>query len=169
MSAEIRFTAPAETAAGRRIIRFPEDASAQLSSRGQVAADITVNGQTTRRVIEPDGRKGHWLPVDNDVLPDVPVHITVNPTKDWPEPVVPEDMREAFDGAPDIAGQWNDITPMARWEWVRWVGATKNDGTRKRRIDVTVDKLRNGSRRPCCFDLSSCTDPQVAKSGKLAL
>ncbi|WP_034647020.1 YdeI/OmpD-associated family protein [Corynebacterium sputi] len=167
MSTDIRFTAPVETVAGRKIIRFPEEASSQLSSRGQVAADVTVNGLTEKRVIEPDGRKGHWLPVDTDALPDAPVDITIHPTKDWPEPVVPEDMKGALDEASDIAGQWSDITPMARWEWVRWVGATKNEGTRQRRIDVTVDKLRKGSRRPCCFDLSSCTDPQVAKSGKL--
>ena len=23
---------------------------------------------------------------------------------------------------------WEDITPMARWEWVRWVQATSNPG-----------------------------------------
>ena len=56
---------------------------------------------------------------------------------------------------------------MARWEWVRWVGATKNPQTRERRVEVSIDKLRNGKRRPCCFDLSSCTDPELSKSGKL--
>ena len=30
-----------------------------------------------------------------------------------------------------------------------------------------IDKLRGGKRRPCCFDLSSCTDPELARSGKL--
>lgn len=78
-----------------------------------------------------------------------------------------QDLEAALDEASDIAGDWDDITPMARWEWVRWVNATKSPETRQRRVEVTISKLRAGKRRPCCFDRSSCTDPEVAKSGKL--
>ena len=56
---------------------------------------------------------------------------------------------------------------MARWEWVRWVGSTRSESTRAKRVDVSIDKLRHGSRRPCCFDLSSCTDPELMKNGEL--
>jgi hypothetical protein len=62
---------------------------------------------------------------------------------------------------------WKDITPMARWEWVRWINATKNPDTRKRRVEVGISKLRSGKRRPCCFDLAACTDPDLSKNGKL--
>jgi hypothetical protein len=58
---------------------------------------------------------------------------------------------------------------MARWEWVRWVSATKNVDTRKRRVEVSISKLGAGKRRPCCFNLASCTDPDLAKGGKLAV
>lgn len=51
----------------------------------------------------------------------------------------------------------------------RWIGATKNPDTRQRRVEVAISKLHDGKRRPCCFDLSSFTDPDVAKSGKLAV
>ena len=56
---------------------------------------------------------------------------------------------------------------MARWEWVRWINATKNPDTRRRRVEVTISKMKDGKRRPCCFNLASCTDPQLASSGKL--
>ena len=56
---------------------------------------------------------------------------------------------------------------MARWEWVRWVNATRNTETRERRIEVSLSKMRAGKRRPCCFNLSSCTDPELSKDGKL--
>jgi hypothetical protein len=56
---------------------------------------------------------------------------------------------------------------MARWEWVRWLNATASPATRQRRVEVSISKLDHGKRRPCCFDLASCTDPSVAKSGKL--
>lgn len=157
----------------RLIIRVPDDVSGALPSRGQVAAEARVNGQSWATVVEPDGRKGHWLAVDEQLQAALPlsdgdqVTVELEPTKAWPEPDLPEDFESALADAPDLAELWADITPMARWEWVRWVGATKNPQTRERRIEVSVDKLRNGSRRPCCFDLSSCTDPELSKSGKL--
>lgn len=165
----IRFTAAPERLAGRTILRLPDEASAALPSRGQVAVTGTVDGREFGTVVEPDGRKGHWL--DLDELPgahgDGPVALEITPTKQWPEPEVPDDLAAALAAAPDIEDVWDDITPMARWEWVRWVGATKNPATRAKRIDVTVDKMRSGKRRPCCFDLASCTDPELSKSGRL--
>jgi hypothetical protein len=62
---------------------------------------------------------------------------------------------------------WNEITPMARWEWVRWLNATKNAETRERRVDVSISKMAHGKRRPCCFNLSACTDPDLSRSGRL--
>jgi hypothetical protein len=94
--------------------------------------------------------------------------LVIETTKDWPEPSVPEDLATALVAAPQkIQSLWNEITPMARWEWVRWVNATKNPDTRRRRVDVSISKMRSGKRRPCCFNLSSCTDPDVSKNGRL--
>jgi hypothetical protein len=168
----IRFEASVLTIGDRPIVRLPHDASAQLPSRGQVAANGALNGQSFSTVLEPDGAKGHWLEVDDRMSPLAAsegdtVTIELEPTKVWPEPTVPHDLQAALDDAPDLAGQWADITPMARWEWVRWVNATKNPETRARRVEVSISKLRGGSRRPCCFDLTSCTDPELAKNGKL--
>ena len=94
--------------------------------------------------------------------------LEIEATEDWPEPNVPQDLETALTAAPQkIQDIWKDITPMARWEWVRWVNATNNPDTRRRRVEVSVSKMDSGKRRPCCFDLASCTDPDVSKSGKL--
>ncbi|WRS30635.1 YdeI/OmpD-associated family protein [Actinomycetaceae bacterium MB13-C1-2] len=174
---EVDFDAPVERLAGRAIVRLPAIVSAELPSRGQVAAEITVTSTGSSdgpisTVIEPDGLRGHWLPLDRfpcaeNVREGALVSVRLLTKRDWPEPEIPDDLTAALSGAPDLADTWDDITPMARWEWVRWIGATKNPETRAKRIRVTIDKLRNGKRRPCCFDLSSCTDPDLAKSGKL--
>ena len=95
------------------------------------------------------------------------VAFTLTTRSQWPEPEVPADLAAALEDAGDLAETWPSLTPMARWEWVRWVGSTRSESTRAKRVDVSIDKLRNGSRRPCCFDLSSCTDPELARSGKL--
>jgi len=88
--------------------------------------------------------------------------------KDWPEPSVPQDLERALAAAPPkIQELWKGITPMARWEWVRWVNATPNPDTRKRRVEVSVSKMTSGKRRPCCFNLASCTDPNVSKNSRL--
>ncbi|MFC6705887.1 YdeI/OmpD-associated family protein [Flexivirga alba] len=169
----VECTAHTELIADRMIVRLPDDASAALPSRGQIAATVTVDGAPYPTVIEPDGRRGHWIPIDDglrselDLAGGATVELEIEPTKEWPEPDVPEDFSAALADASDLTETWQDITPMARWEWVRWINATKNPVTRDRRVEVGVSKLRSGKRRPCCFDLSSCTDPEVAKSGKL--
>lgn len=156
------------------IVQLPEHVSQRLPSRGQVAVRGSLRGREFRTVLEPDGRKGHWLRLDRAgpgaalLTPGEQVSVAVEVTPDWPEPDVPDDLAAALAGAPaQIRHVWDDITPMARREWVRWVNATANVSTRSRRVEVTIDKLHNGKRRPCCFDLSACTDPAVARNGKL--
>lgn len=169
----ISCTAQTELIGDRMIGRLPSDASVKLPSRGQVAATVRVNDVPYPTVIEPDGRRGHWIAIDADLRSELDLDagtsltLHIETTKDWPEPDVPEDFSAALADVPDLTETWQDITPMARWEWVRWINATKNPVTRDRRVEVGVSKLRSGKRRPCCFDLSSCTDPEVAKSGKL--
>ncbi|RNI21275.1 YdeI/OmpD-associated family protein [Flexivirga caeni] len=166
-------TAQTELLGDRMIVRLPAEASAALPSRGQVAATVWLDGHTYSTVVEPDGRRGHWLAIGTGLRDELPldagqsVQLRIAAVEDWPEPDVPDDLATALAGAEDVTAIWRDITPMARWEWVRWIKATNNPATRARRVDVGLSKMRSGKRRPCCFDRSSCTDPEVAKSGKL--
>jgi hypothetical protein len=155
-------------------LRLPERASKDLPSRGQVAVHGTINGMEFQTVLEPDGDSGHWMKVDDTlqhaagISAGDPATLEIVVTKDWPEPTVPRDLATALAAAPQkIQALWSAITPMARWEWVRWVNATKNPDTRGRRVDVSISKMKSGKRRPCCFDLSACTDPDLSRSGKL--
>jgi uncharacterized protein YdeI (YjbR/CyaY-like superfamily) len=94
--------------------------------------------------------------------------VEIEPREDWPEPNVPQDLKTALAAAPQrIQALWKDMTPMARWEWVRWVNATRDPETRKRRVDVSISKMKSGKRRPCCFNLAACTDPNLSKNGRL--
>ena len=170
----IRFDATLYTLDESTILRLPETASKKLPSRGQVAVQGTINDREFQTVLEPDGSFGHWMKVDEElqraagVAPGDTATIEIESTKDWPEPNVPRDLQAALAAAPQkIQGMWNDITPMARWEWVRWVNATNNPDTRKRRVEVSISKMNSGKRRPCCFDLAACTDPQLTRNGRL--
>ena len=172
--ATIRFGATLSTIDTSSVLRLPETASKNLPSRGQVAVHGTVNGVEFQTVLEPDGNSGHWMRVDDTLAhaagigagEDATLDIEV--TKDWPEPNVPSDLAAALAVAPQKTQDlWHQITPMARWEWVRWVNATKNPDTRGRRVDESISKMKSGKRRPCCFNLSACTDPDLSKNGRL--
>jgi hypothetical protein len=172
--AAIRFDATLSTIGTSTVVRLPETASKSLPSRGQVAIHGTIDGVEFQTVLEPDGSFGHWMRVDDTlqraagISAGDTVALDIEVTKDWPEPSVPQDLTTALAAAPQkIQDVWNEITPMARWEWVRWVNATKNPDTRGRRVEVSISKISSGKRRPCCFNLSACTDPDLSTNGKL--
>ena len=170
----IRFDATLCTIDKSTVLRLPETASKDLPSRGQVAVHGTINGVKFQTVLEPDGNFGHWMRVDDTLQHAAGISagdtatLDIEMTKEWPEPDVPQDLATALVAAPQkIQNLWNEITPMARWEWVRWVNATNNPDTRRRRVDVSISKMKTGKRRPCCFNLSACTDPDLSKNGRL--
>ena len=172
--ATIRFDATLSAIDTSNVLRLPEAASKSLPSRGQVAVRGTINGAEFQTVLEPDGHSGHWMRVDDTLQHAAGISagdtatLDIEVTKDWPEPNVPQDLATALAAAPqEIRDLWNETTPMARWEWVRWVNATKNPDTRRRRVDVSISKMTSGKRRPCCFNLSACTDPDLSKNGRL--
>ena len=70
-------------------------------------------------------------------------HGTVHP--------LPPDLRKAIAADAVATSVWIDITPLARNEWTCWVTSPKKEETRRKRIDVGIDKMRSGLRRPCCW------------------
>ena len=155
------------------ILRLPESASAKLPSRGMTLIEGTINGFRSKIVLEPDGKGSHWFRVDSglrkaaDIEAGSSVTMEVEPSKEWPEPEVPADLNEALASDPEANALWMKITPMARWDWLRWIRATNNRETRQRRIEVALSKLNAGERRPCCFNRNQCTEPEVSKNGVL--
>lgn len=156
------------------ILPVPEDESVKLPSRGQISVAGTINGHEFKTVLEPDGRWSHWMRVTDELQKATGVQsgdtVTVELTTSsiWPEPSIPDDFAEALKVAPQkVKEKWNDITPMARWEWIRWMNATLSQETRAIRIEKTISKLNGKHRRPCCFNLAACTEPYVSKNSRL--
>ncbi len=170
----ISFQAKPYLLKGNMILAVPKDESVKLPSRGQINVSGMMNGHEFQTVLEPDGRWSHWMRINEGLGKEagvkagqtVTVEMTTNAT--WPEPNLPEDFLSALDSAPQsVKDKWKDITPMARWEWIRWMNATLSQETRAVRIEKTISKLQGKHRRPCCFNLAACTDPELSKSGLL--
>lgn len=64
---------------------------------------------------------------------------------------LPEDLRKILYSSPDILRIWEDITPLARNEWICWIEDAKKPETRIRRIARLCNELLEGKRRPCCW------------------
>jgi hypothetical protein len=83
---------------------------------------------------------------------------------------MPEDLRKAVSAAPAVRALWDDITPLARNEWICWVISGKKAETREIRIKKALSKMKGGMRRPCCW--AGCThrsDKAISPSQKFVL
>lgn len=68
---------------------------------------------------------------------------------------LPADLKKVIASVPKIVVAWEDITPLARNEWICWITSAKKAETRRVRIEKAISKLKSGMRRPCCW--SGCT------------
>lgn len=64
---------------------------------------------------------------------------------------VPADLRETVTATSGARDAWEDITPLARNEFICWTEDAKKPETRTRRIRRTNEELIEGKRRPCCW------------------
>ena len=161
------------------ILRLPEEVSVKLPSRGMTMVVGTMNGFPFKTLLEPDGRYGpgkkpsHWFVPDKELLQVANVaagdlvKVTLEPTQEWIEPEVPDDFKKALKTSIKAETLWKDITPLARWDWIRWIRAVKTPETRQKHIEVALDKLNKGLRRPCCFNRNLCSEPYVSKNWSL--
>ena len=165
----IRFRAKPFKIGEWTILQLPMSASGKLPSRGMVLVKGTVNGSPFKTPLEPDGRGSHWLKVDKNMKAAAGeiAELAIEPSKDWPEPEMPADLQKALAADHEANAIWQDVTPMARWDWLRWIASTAKSETRQRRIRVALSKLKAGTRRPCCFNRALCTVPEVSKGGAL--
>lgn len=83
---------------------------------------------------------------------------------------LPDDMRKAILADNKITQIWQDITPLARNEWICWTINVAKPETRAKHIVVMRDKMLKGERRPCCW--IGCihrTDKTISPSVRWAL
>ena len=64
---------------------------------------------------------------------------------------MPADVKKMILSTPKVLALWEDITPLARNEWICWIEDAKQAETRVRRIKVGKSKMLSGMRRPCCW------------------
>ncbi len=64
---------------------------------------------------------------------------------------LPTDLQKALVVDHKALMAWEDITPLARNEWICWTLSVKMPETRKEHVTRVVSQLKEGKRRPCCW------------------
>jgi hypothetical protein len=161
ISFKARLQQPAEPEnATWSFIVLPKTASTKLPTRSMVTVAGTLGSASFQATLEPDGDGSHWLKVEQKlrnaagVNAGESVELAIAPVDKEPEPKVPPDLRDALKADPAALATWNDITAVARRDWIHWITSGKKAETRVKRISVACDKLARGDRRACCFDRS---------------
>lgn len=139
---------------------LPAAASARLPTRSMVTVQGSLDGAPFQATLEPDGQGSHWLKVDEALREAAgaaaggTVALEIAPVEKEPEPEVPADLRKALAANADAKATWDDVTAVARRDWIHWITSGRKAETRAKRIGVACDKLASGMRRACCFDRS---------------
>jgi hypothetical protein len=94
---------------------------------------IKKNSRTVRAVAEKVGKQTTLFPAGT-------IHNAL-----------PLALKGAVESSKLAQTAWVGITPLARNEWICWVQSAKFSETRAHRIEVAVDMLKAGKRRPCCW------------------
>ncbi len=110
---------------------------------GRVGADHITKAVLTRR---PGARRTAPHPTATTVAgvssPQVPGGVVHG---------LPRDLRKVLIANATALDAWNDITPLARNEFICWVEDAKQETTREQRVRRTKEELEEGQRRPCCW------------------
>ena len=83
---------------------------------------------------------------------------------------VPADLQEALTSDTEALAAWEDLTPLARNEWICWTISVKKPETRKEHVERVRSELKEGMRRPCCwYGCIHRTDKAVSPSVQYVL
>jgi hypothetical protein len=83
---------------------------------------------------------------------------------------LPSDLQKALVSDRKALALWEDITPLARNEWICWTISVKTPEKRREHIKRVLSELKEGMRRPCCW--VGCThrkDKPLSPSQKFVL
>lgn len=64
---------------------------------------------------------------------------------------IPSDLKKALASDTAAVAAWEDLTPLARNEWICWTTFPKKAETRSNHVGRVISELKEGMRRPCCW------------------
>ena len=75
----------------------------------------------------------------------------------------PADLQKILTSLPKVHAVWEDITPLARNEWICWTTIVKKPETRLEHINRLCAEILEGKKRPCCWPGCPHRNPSAQK------
>lgn len=129
---EPRLLRPAQPpAAAWAFFVLPRDMSARLPTRSEVAVQGRLAGQPFQVTLEPDAAGGHWMKIEPQLMAQAGVSIgdtvavSMSVMAQQPEPELPADWRAALAEDQAARATWDDISAVARRDWIQWMTSGK--------------------------------------------
>lgn len=76
---------------------------------------------------------------------------------------VPDDLKDVLLSSDALLEKWNQLTPLARNEWICWTTIVKQEKTRKAHLKRLQEDITAGKKRPCCWQGCPHHNPNAAK------
>lgn len=64
---------------------------------------------------------------------------------------IPDDLKDTLNSHLDVLEKWNNLTDLARNEWICWITIVKKEETRHEHIQRLCSDLLKWKKRPCCW------------------
>jgi hypothetical protein len=99
----------------KNFLILPPKVSAQIPSQGKTIIEGTLNYLPFQSLVETDGNGNLGLKVSST---KDPVAVEITKIGEESETRVPKDLCVALQSNPSALTIWNDITPIARRDWI---------------------------------------------------
>lgn len=76
---------------------------------------------------------------------------------------VPTEIEELLLSNNNLLNKWNELTPIARNEWICWVTIVKKEETKKEHLRRLWEDLLKWKKRPCCWPWCPHRNPKTEK------
>jgi hypothetical protein len=125
-----------------------------LARRERMACGSYAGNTDTHEVVPPSGASNRMIePISGGVAHDLP-----------------PDLRKVLTSDRKALTAWEDLTPLARNEWICWAISVKKPETRREHVERVCAQLKEGVRRPCCWmGCTHRTDKSLSPSQKFIL
>lgn len=148
MSKKKKFRAIIEAAeGGGSFVTIPFDVE-QVFGKKRVQVKATLDGEPYRGSLVRMGGPCHILGVRKDIRDKIgkslgdEIEVVVEEDTEPREVQVPPDLQEALDRSPAAAAFFKQLAYTHQKEYVQWIEEAKREQTRQRRIDQTIERLK---------------------------
>lgn len=135
------------------LIFFPYDIEETFGAKGQVKIQCEFDGVPYRGSIVNMG-SGPCIGIIKSIRQQIgkqagdSVHVRL-----WKDEMprvieIPEDLQAAFNTMPEISKFFEGLSYTNKKEYVQWITGAKKEETRKTRVDMTIEKLKDGKKSP---------------------